>query len=373
MALAMIIGVPKEVKNLENRVAVVVGGVKALVQAGHKVLIQKGAGIGSGITDEEYTRAGGTLVASASEAWSADLVMKVKEPQAQEFAFMRPGQYLFTYLHLANEPELTQQLLAKKVRSIAYETIQLKDGALPLLRPMSEVAGRMAPQIGANLLEKRNGGRGVLLGGTPGVPRGIVTIIGGGVSGINAAKIAVGLGAQVTIIERDQKRLEYLDDVFGSSASTRMSNPTNVEECVASSDLVVGSVLIPGAKAPKLVTRAMIARMNPGSVVVDVAIDQGGCFETSRPTSHENPTYIDEGVIHYCVTNMPGAVPRTSTLALTNHTLAYATRLAKDPVSAILSDPALALGVNTWDGHCTYEVVARDLNLGYTALDKLLK
>lgn len=368
----MIIGVPKEIKNLENRVAVVPAGVKAFKMQGHRVLVQSQAGLGSGYTDEQYKVAGAELVATAAEAWSADLVMKVKEPQESEFPYMRPGLVLFTYLHLANEVKLTKELVQKKVRAIAYETIQLPDGSLPLLRPMSEVAGRMAPQVGASLLEKRNGGRGVLLGGTPGVSRGVVTIIGGGVSGINAAKIAVGLGAEVTIIERDQRRLEYLDDIFGSQVSTKMSNAINVEESVIRSDLVVGSVLIPGAKAPKLVTRAMVQQMNPGSVLVDVAIDQGGCFETSKPTSHENPTYVDSGVIHYCVTNMPGAVPRTSTLALTNHTISYALKIAADPVAAIRADRALALGVNAWDGHCTYEQVAKDVGVAYTPLEKLL-
>jgi alanine dehydrogenase len=368
----MLIGIPKEVKNLENRVAIVLAGVKSLVVQGHKVRIQSGAGLGSGITDEEYKAAGAEIVASAKEAWDAEMVMKVKEPQSSEFEFMRPGMYLYTYLHLANEPEVAAALLQRKVRSIAYETIQLPDRSLPLLKPMSEVAGRLASQVGANLLEKRNGGSGILLGGVPGVPRGVVTIIGGGVSGINAAKIAVGYGAEVTIVERDQKRLEYLDDIFGNRIATRMSDPYNIEECVRRSDLVIGAVLIPGAKAPRLVTREMIKKMKNGSVLVDVAIDQGGCFETSKPTSHEKPTFIEEGVIHYCVTNMPGAVPRTSTFALTNHTIRYAVALAKDPVAAIRQDPSLALGVNTWDASCTYEPVAQDLNLNYTPLKEFL-
>ena len=369
----MLIGVPKEIKNLENRVAIVLAGVKSLVLAGHKVRIEAGAGLGSGITDDEYRRAGAEIVKTAKEVWDSEMVMKVKEPLETEFQFLRPGLYLYTYLHLANEPKLGAALIERKVRAIAYETIQTPDRALPLLKPMSEVAGRMASQIGANLLERRNGGRGILLGGVPGVPRGVVTIIGGGVSGTNAAKIAVGLGAEVTIIERDQKRLEYLDDIFGNTISTRMSDPYNIEECVRRSDLVIGSVLITGAKAPKLVTREMIQQMNPGSVLVDVAIDQGGCFETSRPTSHEKPTFIDEGVIHYCVTNMPGGVPRTSTFALTNHTIRYATALASNPVEAIRKDPSLALGVNCWDGLCTYEPVAKDLNLPYTPLAELLR
>lgn len=368
----MLIGIPKEIKNLENRVAIVPAGVKSFVAAGHKVRIQKGAGLGSGITDEQYVACGAEIVGSAKEAWASDMVMKVKEPQSAEFEFLRPGLYLFTYLHLANELALTQELLKKKVRAIAYETIQMPDRTLPLLKPMSEVAGRMGPQIGANLLEKRNGGRGILLGGVPGVQRGVVTIIGGGVSGSNAAKIAVGLGAEVIIIERDQKRLEYLDDIFGTNATTLMSNEINIEESVIKSDLVIGSVLIPGAKAPKLVTRNMIKKMNPGSVLVDIAIDQGGCFETSKPTSHENPVYTDEGVIHYCVTNMPGAVARSSTLALTNYTMSYAWKLANDPMGAIRSDNSLALGINCWDGLCTYQNVATDLKLAYTPVQEIL-
>ncbi|MBS1985003.1 MAG: alanine dehydrogenase [Bdellovibrionales bacterium] len=364
----MLVGIPKEVKNLENRVAIVLAGVKTLVAAGHKVRIETGAGLGSGITDDQYRSFGAEIVKTAAEAWSADMVIKVKEPLESEFKFLRPGLYLFTYLHLANEPKLGEALLKSKTRAIAYETIQLPDRSLPLLKPMSEVAGRMGPQIGANLLEKRNGGRGILLGGVPGVARGVVTIIGGGVAGSNAAKIAVGLGAEVTVIEKDQKRLEYLDDIFGTKLATRMSDSFNIEECVTRSDLVIGTVLIPGAKAPKLITRELIKKMQPGSVFVDIAIDQGGCSETSKPTSHEHPTYVEEGVTHYCVTNMPGAVARTSAFALTNHTISYAAKLAADPIEAIRKDPALALGVTTWDGVCTYEQVAKDLKLPYTPL-----
>jgi alanine dehydrogenase len=369
----MRIGIPKEIKNLENRVAIVLAGVKSLRLAGHEVLIEKGAGLGSGITDEQYMAFGAKIVPTAAEAWAADMVIKVKEPIPSEYAYLRPGLLLYTYLHLAAEPNLAKALLESKTRAIAYETIQLPSGALPLLTPMSEVAGRLAPQVGANLLEKRNGGSGVLLGGVPGVDRGKVTIIGGGVAGINAAKIAVGLGAEVTIVEKNQARLAYLDDIFKTAVNTRMSNEVNIEESVARSNLVIGSVLIPGAKAPKLVTRDMIKQMKPGSVVVDIAIDQGGCFETSRPTSHENPTYIEHDVIHYCVTNMPGIVARTSTLALTNHTLPYALKLAEGPERAIAADSALALGVNMWDGHCTYKAVAQDLDLPYTELSKLIK
>lgn len=369
----MKIGIPKEIKNLENRVAIVLAGVKSLRAAGHEVLIEKGAGLGSGITDEQYQSFGAKIVPSAKEAWAAEMVIKVKEPVSAEYEFLRPGLILYTYLHLAAEPKLAKALIDNKVRAIAYETIQLPNGALPLLTPMSEVAGRLAPQVGANLLEKRNGGSGVLLGGVPGVDRGKVTIIGGGVAGINAAKIAVGLGAEVTILEKNQSRLAYLDDIFKTAVNTRMSNEVNIEESVARSNLVVGSVLIPGAKAPKLVTRDMIKQMKPGSVVVDIAIDQGGCFETSRPTSHEHPTYIEHDVIHYCVTNMPGMVARTSTLALTNHTLPYALKIAENLEKAILADSSLALGVNTWDGYCTYKAVAQDLDLPFTELSKLIK
>ncbi len=368
----MKIGVPKEVKNLENRVSIVKAGVKALIRQGHEVVIQSGAGVGSGIEDHVYQECGATIVSSAKEAWDADLVLKVKEPQPEEFSLMREGQYLFTYLHLANELELTKALMEKKVRAIAYETIQLPDNSLPLLRPMSEVAGRMAPQVGAHFLEKTQKGRGVLLGGVPGVPRGVVTVIGGGVAGTNAAKIAVGLGARVNIIEVGQKRLEYLDDVFGSTINPLMSNDTNIEESVLRSDVVIGSVLIPGAKAPKLVTTELMKKMKPGSVLVDIAIDQGGCFESSRPTSHQNPIFVENGVIHYCVTNMPGAVARSSTLALTNHTLRYLLKICQDPVGAMKNDPTLKFGANCWDGHCVYKQVADDLGLDYQSLDQLL-
>jgi alanine dehydrogenase len=368
----MRVGIPKEIKNLENRVAAVPAGVKALVDAGHEVLVETNAGVGSGYRDEDYKACGAKIVPTAADAWGCEMVMKVKEPLPQEFQYFRSGLNLYTYLHLANEPKLTDELIKGKVRAIAYETIQLEDGSLPLLKPMSEIAGRMAPQIGAHYLEKSHGGRGVLLGGVPGVARGTVTIIGGGVAGINAAKIAVGLGAKVNIIERHQKRLEYLDDIFGNTVSTLMSNDLNIEENVVRSDLVIGCVLVPGAKARKLVTRQMIKRMNPGSVLVDVAIDQGGCSETSKPTSHQDPVFVDEGVIHYCVTNMPGAVARTSTLALTNHTITYALELAKNPIEAIRKNKALALGANCWEGHCVYEQVARDLNLKHAPLEQLL-
>ncbi|NCN28107.1 alanine dehydrogenase [bacterium] len=368
----MRIGIPKEIKNLENRVAMVPSGVKALSDAGHKVFVEIDAGLGSGIENDEYSVAGATLVKTAKEAWDVDMVVKVKEPLSDEFQYFRPGLYLYTFLHLAGEEKLTKALLEHKIRAIAYETIQLEDRSLPLLKPMSEIAGRMAPQVGAHYLEKSQGGRGVLLGGVPGVPRGTVTIIGGGVAGTNAAKIAVGLGARVNVLEKSQKRLEYLDDIFGSTVNTLMSNHHNVNDCVINSDLVIGCVLIPGAKALKLVTREMISQMRPGSVLVDVAIDQGGCFETSKPTSHQNPTYVVDGVIHYCVTNIPGSVARTSTLALTNHTIDYALMLAKGPEEAIRNNRALELGVNCWDGHCVYKAVADDNNIPYTPLKELI-
>ncbi|NCN41630.1 alanine dehydrogenase [bacterium] len=368
----MKIGIPKEIKNLENRVAIVMAGVKSLVSAGHQVLIQTKAGEGSGISDEQYVSCGAKIVPTAADAWDVDMVIKVKEPVAAEYDLMKPGLILYTYLHLANEPELGKALTKNKVRAIAYETIQLPNGALPLLTPMSEVAGRLSTQVGASLLEKHNGGLGILLGGVPGVDRGKVTVIGGGVAGINATKIAVGFGAEVTVIEKSQARLMYLDDIFGNSINTRMSNEFNIAESVERANLVIGSVLIPGAKAPKLVTKEMIMNMKPGSVVVDIAIDQGGCFETSKPTTHENPTYKVGDVTHYCVTNMPGGVARTSTLALTNHTLPYAVRLAAGIEEAIKADPALALGVNTWDGACTYRAVANDLGIAYTPLNEFV-
>jgi len=368
----MKIGVPKEVKNLENRVALVPAGVKVLLQNGHSVVVESGAGLGSGILNEEYEQCGAKIVGSAAEAWNSDMVMKVKEPQASEFEHMKEGLILFTYLHLANEPELAKALIDQKVNAIAYETIVAKDGSLPLLKPMSEVAGRMAPQVGAHFLEKTQNGRGVLLGGVPGVHRGVVTVIGGGVAGTNAAKIAVGLGARVNVIELSQNRLAYLDDIFGTTINTLMSNPINIEECLFRSDLVIGSVLIPGAKAPKLVTREMLKGMNKGAVMVDIAIDQGGCFESSRPTSHQNPVFVEDDIVHYCVTNMPGAVARSSTYALTNLTLNYAVKIASGPKECLKNDMFIALGANTWNGSCCYSQVATDLGLEFRELDTLL-
>ena len=334
----MIIGVPKEVKNRENRVSAVPGGVKLFTDAGHTVLIEKGAGLGAGITDEAYVAAGATMIETADEVWAkADMIIKVKEPIKEEFERMRDGQILYTYLHLAAAQELGHELVKRGVSAIAYETIELENKSLPLLTPMSEVAGRMSVQVGAQCLQKHKGGKGLLLGGVPGVRRGRVAIIGGGVVGINAAKMAIGLGARVTILDISASRLAYLDDIFGTDVDTLMSNPENIANAVAESDLVVGAVLIPGAKAPKLVTREMISKMEKGSVVVDVAIDQGGCIETILPTTHDKPTYVDENVIHYGVTNIPGDVPKTSTYALTNVTLRYALELANKGLERALT------------------------------------
>ncbi|UTM17095.1 alanine dehydrogenase [Bacillus paranthracis] len=371
----MRIGIPTEIKNNENRVAMTPAGAVHLVQNGHEVFVQKGAGLGSGFTDEEYVQAGAKLVETAEEAWNQDMVMKVKEPVASEYGYFREGLILFTYLHLAPEPELTKALIDNKVVSIAYETVQLDNRSLPLLAPMSEVAGRMSAQIGAQFLEKNKGGKGILLAGVPGVKRGKVTIIGGGQAGTNAAKIAVGLGADVTIIDLSAERLRQLDDIFGNQVKTLMSNPYNIAEAVKESDLVIGAVLIPGAKSPKLVTEEMIQSMEPGSVVVDIAIDQGGIFETTdRITTHDNPTYEKHGVVHYAVANMPGAVPRTSTLALTNVTVPYAVQIAnKGYKDACLGNTALLKGINTLDGYVTFEAVAEAHGLQYADAKELLE
>ncbi|PAE06489.1 alanine dehydrogenase [Terribacillus saccharophilus] len=371
----MKIGVPKEIKNNENRVAMAPSGVTLLHEAGHDVFIETGAGFGSGFTDEQYEQAGAVIVPTAADAWSKEMVMKVKEPLPEEYNYFYEGLILFTYLHLAAEGSLTNALIEKKVVGIAYETVQLEDRSLPLLTPMSEVAGRMASQIGAQFLEKPYGGSGILMSGIPGVKRGKVTIIGGGVVGTNAAKIAVGLGADVTIVDLSPQRLRELDDLFGSSINTVVSNPLNIAEAVKESDLVIGAVLIPGAKAPKLVTEEMIASMKPGSVVVDVAIDQGGIFATSdKITTHDNPTYTKHDVLHYAVANMPGAVPRTSTIGLTNVTVPYALQLAnKGYQQACLNNPSLAKGINTLDGFVTYQAVAEAHDLTFEAADNLLK
>jgi alanine dehydrogenase len=363
----MIIGVPKEIKNRENRVAIVPGGVKMLVDAGHRVLVEKSAGLGAGIPDDKYLAAGATMIGSAAEIWgSADMIIKVKEPIAQEFPLMRKGQILYTYLHLAAAQELGHELVKRGVNSIAYETIQLANGSLPLLTPMSEVAGRMSVQVGAQCLQKHSGGKGLLLGGVPGVRRGRVAIVGGGVVGVHAAKMAIGLGARVTILDVNAARLAYLDDIFGHDIDTMMSNPENIADSVAESDLVVGAVLIAGAKAPRLVTRDMVRTMEPGSVIVDVAIDQGGCIETIRPTTHDDPVFVEENVLHYGVTNIPGDVPKTSTYALTNVTLKYAMDLANKGLEKALHDsPALAMGLNTYQGKATYAAVADALGLPF--------
>jgi alanine dehydrogenase len=370
----MIVGLPKEVKDNEFRVGLVPAGVKALTIPGHTVLVETRAGDGSGISDQEYVTAGAEIVSSAEEVWSrAEMIVKVKEPIASEYGFLREGLILFTYLHLAPARDLTRALLDGGVTGVAYETITNDQGHLPLLTPMSEVAGRMSIQVGATYLERINGGRGVLLGGVPGVAPGRVTIIGGGVVGTNAAKIAVGFGASVIIIDRDLERLRYLDDIFGSSIRTLASNPYTIAESVAASDLVVGAVLVVGAAAPKLVTREMLRDMPRGSVIVDVAVDQGGCIETTKPTTHSQPTYYVENVLHYGVTNMPGAVPRTSTFALTNATMPFALSLAKyGAVEAIKRDPHLKRGVNTYKGKVTYQAVADNQGLEYSPIDDLL-
>jgi alanine dehydrogenase len=366
----MIIGVPREIKNHEYRVGLVPAGVRALVRFNHTVYIQAGAGEGSGIIDEEFIRAGARILPSAAEIYQqSEMIIKVKEPLPSEFPLLREGQILFAYLHLAPAPELTQALLDRKVIGIAYETIQLPDGSLPLLTPMSVVAGRMAVQIGAHYLEKGFGGRGVLLGGVPGVARGKVTIFGAGIVGTNAAKIAIGLGAYVTILDNNPARLTYLDDIFGTRINTLMSNYYNITESVRDAHLLIGAVLIPGAKAPKLVSREMISSMKKGTVVVDVSVDQGGCCETTHPTTHEDPVYMVDGVIHYGVTNMPASVARTSTFALTNVTLPYALELAnKGFPNAAMENPALAQGVNVCLGRVTLENVAKDLGLPLSSL-----
>ena len=369
----MLIGVPKEIKTREYRVGMTPAGVRALVAHGHKVLVETGAGEGSGISDELFVRAGATMVKTAAEVWGAEMVVKVKEPLPAEYGFFREGLLLYTYLHLAAEPELTKQLAEKKVTGIAYETIQLEDGSLPLLRPMSEVAGRMAVQVGASCLEKERGGKGVLLGGVPGTRRGRVVILGGGVVGRNAATIAVGMGAQVTVLDVRAETMSYLEDVFGGAIETLYSNAETIENAVMRADLVVGAVLVPGAKAPQLVTEQLIGKMEKGSVVVDVAVDQGGCIATCRPTTHDNPTYEVSGVVHYCVANMPGAVSHTSTWALTNTTLSYAVQIAdRGIVAATKADRALLLGINTHAGHVTYGPVAQAHKLEYVPIERTL-
>jgi alanine dehydrogenase len=370
----MVIGTVREIKDNEYRVGLVPGGVKTLVDFGQQVIVQSRAGEGSGIPDEEYRQAGAEMVGSAADVWQrAQILVKVKEPIEPEYAHLRAGQILFTYLHLAPLPQLTRVLLERKVTGIAYETITGPDGSLPLLTPMSEVAGRMSIQVGARYLERSNGGRGVLLGGVPGVPPAEVNIIGGGVVGMNAAKMALGMGARVTILDRSVTKMQYIDDVFGGHVATLMSNPIAIARAAARADLLIGAVLIPGAAAPKLVTRSMVTGMKKGSVIVDVAVDQGGCIETTHPTTHSDPTFVVDGVVHYCVANMPGAVPRTSTFALTNVTFPYLLRMARKGLKqALQEDPSLVPGVNTYAGRLTCAPVAEAQGLPYTPLGSLL-
>jgi alanine dehydrogenase len=370
----MIVGVPTEIKDQESRVGLVPSGVKALTDRGHRVLVQEGAGLGAGVSDEEYVRQGAQIIAGADALWSqVDLIVKVKEPvrnkKGDEFARMRPGLVLYTYLHLAPDKALTRELLDRDIIGIAYETIEGRDGSLPLLVPMSEVAGRMSVQAGARCLEKPAGGRGVLLGGVPGVEPGVVVIIGAGIVGRNAAAMAIGLGAEVWILDVDLDKLRYCDDIWGSRVKTLMSNRLNVEKALQRADLLVGGVLIPGAKAPHLVTRDMLSLMKEGSVIVDVAVDQGGCVETTHPTTHADPTYLVDGIIHYGVANMPGAVARTSTFALTNATLPFLLRIADlGAEEAVRSTPGLRPGVNVWRGDLTCKAVAEGTGFAYTPL-----
>ncbi|MCB1051309.1 MAG: alanine dehydrogenase [Acidobacteria bacterium] len=372
----MIIGTPKEIKNQEYRVGLIPSGVQALVHAGHQVLIENNAGVGSGFSNDEYIAAGASIVASADEVFArAEMIIKVKEPQKVEIARMREGQILYTYLHLAPDPEQTAGLLEKKVVGVAYETITDRQGGLPLLTPMSEVAGRMSIQVGAYFLQKPAGGSGVLLGGVPGVAPGEVVILGGGIVGVNAAKMAVGMGARTFILETSAARMRYLDDIFGSRITCLASNTYNIQAKLRTCDLLVGAVLIPGASAPKLVSRQdILTYMKPGSVIVDVAVDQGGCFETTKATTHDEPVFKVGEVTQYCVANMPGAVPRTSTIALTNVTLPYALKLANLGVEeAVRSDAHLKEGVNVYHGHLTYAAVAEAQSREFTALDSVLR
>lgn len=364
----MRVGVPKEIKTHEYRVGMTPAGVRQLVAAGHQVLVEKGAGLGSDLADQLYQKAGAELVGRAAEVFArAELIVKVKEPLAAEFELLQPGHLLFTYLHLAAAPELTRVLLKKKITAIAYETIERADGLLPLLQPMSEIAGRMAVQVGARYLEKEHGGRGVLLSGAPGVRQGRVAILGAGTVGRNALRIAVGMGAEVTILDIDPLRLAQLDEQYGNRIHTLISNAHNVEAVVRRCDLLIGAVLLPGGKAPMLVSRELIGEMNEGAVIVDVAIDQGGCVETIHVTTHEHPVYAVDGVIHYGVANMPGAVSRTSTFALTNSTLPYVEKLAAAGFeAAVAGDPAFARGINTWDGKLCNQPVAEALGLAFS-------
>ncbi len=371
----MKIGVPKEIKTHEYRVGLTPAGARELTHHGHQVIIQHEAGAGIGFDDEAYLQAGATIQPTAAGVFeTADMIVKVKEPQPPEIALLRPGQILFTYLHLAADKAQTEGLIRSKATCIAYETVTDRTGALPLLAPMSEVAGRMSIQVGCRCLEREQGGAGILLGGVPGVPPAKVVVLGGGVAGTNAARMAVGLEASVTIIDKSLQRLKELDLQFGARATTLFATTASVEQAVLSADLVIGAVLVPGAAAPKLVTAEMVKRMRPGSVLVDIAIDQGGCFETSRPTTHSSPTFVQDGMVHYCVTNMPGAVARTSTFALTNATLPFVLALAeKGWRQALQHDPHLAAGLNIHDGRVTYGAVARALELPCTTLQEVLE
>ncbi|MEK6670828.1 MAG: alanine dehydrogenase [Nitrospirota bacterium] len=367
---AMIVGVPKEIKDHEYRVSVTPDGVRTLRQAGHDVLIEPSAGIGSGYSDEDYRNAGATLAKSKEQLFQqATIIVKVKEPLLSECRFFHPDQILFTYLHLASLPDLTKALLDTRITAIAYETIEARDGTLPMLKPMSEIAGRMSVQIGARYLEKTQGGRGLLLAGVPGVEPGKVVVLGAGVVGSAAIRIAVGMGAQVTVINLDLERLRALDELYRGRIVTRASTQAAIDESVMAADLVIGAVLVPGAQAPKLVSRELVARMKPGAVVVDVAVDQGGCFETTKPTTHSDPVYVVDGVLHYCVSNMPGIVPRTSTAALTNATLPYLLRLASQGVEeSVRADAGLAKGVNLSGGKITCRAVANAHSLRFDPL-----
>jgi alanine dehydrogenase len=366
----MIIGVPTEVKTREYRIGMIPAGVRTLVSRGHKVLVQANAGVGSGIPDEEFVKAGAEIVGTADEVWKrAEMIFKVKEPLPEEYPRMREGQILYTYLHLAAVPELAHELVKRGVTGVAYETIELDDGRLPLLQPMSAVAGRMAIQVAATYLEKEKGGKGVLLGGVPGVRRGKVTIIGGGIVGQNAARMAIGLGASVDILDINPDTLAYIDDVYLGRINTLYSDPVSIEKSVMEADVVVGAVLIAGAKAPKLVSEALVRKMEPGSVIVDVAVDQGGCIETCHPTTHDDPVYTVHGVLHYCVANMPGAVARTSTFALNNATIAYGVKIADMGIEkAAKAVPPIARGINTMAGKITHKAVAQAVNLEYHPL-----
>jgi len=369
----MLIGVPKEIKTREYRVGLVPGGVQALTSRGHTVLVEKGAGIGSGVPDEAYVQAGAQIVSNAKEVWTrAEMIVKVKEPVETEYGLMQDGQTIYTYFHLAAVPSLAKALLDKRVSAVAYETIQTDDGQLPLLKPMSEVAGRMAVQVGAVQLEKSNGGKGVLLSGVPGVRRGKVVILGGGVVGANAAKLASGMGAETVVLDVNVNRLAYLDDIFGSRIQPIYSDADQIAKYARDADVLVGGVLIPGARAPKLVSEKLISQMSEGSVVVDVAVDQGGCIETCHPTTHDNPTYLVHGVVHYCVANMPGAVARTSTFALNSATLSYGVRIADQGIlAAAAADRHLAKGINTYKGKITHKAVAAAVNADFVPFPSL--